>query len=652
MIYTYSVIIQNKKSTEAFLRFHPIFKEALDNNRIGVCKWNESGTTIDTAVPELRELTDDKEAWRAYIIRYEDDDLMSDYQTDSQNPYDFVINREEKEDLIESEVPLIRLTHMLGEIPQPEMKFVPETIMTEGKAPRVIYKPVKDVKQEELYDKLTKQYQFDGIRPVSIVLITVRKGFDKSVNTDRAWQSNRGSKRADFWKRNFYPASTRFLVYDFEQKGPIQREADEFGFWNSVMLLTSNELETGVLQAYKLYNLRTQFDKKQMAESFLETAGRLKSARYVIDRQIRRDIESKLTVESRIPEYQIEVPVVYQLPEDKDRTINIGQFGFMSKELGTELDAWEKEKKNAEDWLDESVRKVERALDMTASRMRECCTFSEYEVSKLDEYQEEDMIRETDLLYREIVDLQGELPLGRVSENQELEYSAAAVYEYLRGRVTIGNALVSMGFVFLLVVLGQIPAIVNYKNNGVGSMGLIMASIVAEWGIILVFAFIVLLIQFIIAKGLLKDYKNLIQMAFSRLSSETQLFSDYISKIASHSRGHSYMNLSNRKKHYAENEHFLKHRHIKSINIFWGQIKAWSTAYHLPINFDEIEINENTIVDTSVSPLQSPMYTFEVEQSYLVEVNKSGYMISSPFSFAERIEITKEELYDDDEGVL
>lgn len=113
------------------------------------------------------------------------------------------------------------------------------------------------------------------------------------------------------------------------------------------------------------------------------------------------------------------------------------------------------------------------------------------------------------------------------------------------------------------------------------------------------------------------------------------------------------MNLSNRKKHYAENEHFLKHRHIKAINIFWGQIKTWSTAYHLPINFDEIEINENITVDTSVSPLQSPMYTFEVEQSYPVEVNKSGYMISSPFAFIKRIEITKEELYDDDgEGVL
>ena len=113
------------------------------------------------------------------------------------------------------------------------------------------------------------------------------------------------------------------------------------------------------------------------------------------------------------------------------------------------------------------------------------------------------------------------------------------------------------------------------------------------------------------------------------------------------------MNLSNRKKYYAENEHFLKHRHIKSINIFWGQIKTWSTAYHLPINFDEIEINENATVDTSVSPLHSPMYTFEVEQSYPVEVNKSGYTISSPFAFTKWIEISKEELYDDDgEGIL
>lgn len=650
MIHTYSVIIQNKTTTEAFLKVYPIFKEAIDNNRIGLCKWNEFGTTIDTAVPELKELTNDKKEWIAYIVMFEKDDCMSGLKTSEQNPYDFLVNAQEKEELLESEVPLIRLAHMLGGVPAPDMKYVCEIVEEEGKAPRRVYRMERDEANEKAHEVLSKKYEFDGVAPTSIVMITVREGYDKENHLNLNGKVAKGSYSENFWKRNNYPSKSRFLVYDFEKKGPVQRNADEFGFWMSVMLLTTNELETDVLQAYKLYNLKTKFDTEQMRELFEGKVRALKSARVVIEKEIKSDIENKLTTESELPEYKIEVPLTYELPKEEDQSVDTQQFGFVSKSIGSEMALWNIGRKNAEEWLDNSVRKVERALDMTANRMRECCTFSEYEVSTLDEYQEEDMIRETGKLYEEIVELQGELPLNRASDNPEIESAAEAVWDYLRCRVTMGGALVSMTIVLVLLVLGHIPAISDYANNGVGNIGALAITIGAEWLLVLLFAVLVLVIQGITAKGLLSDYNDLIQMAYSRLATESQLFAKYISNIASHSRGHSYMNLSHRKKHYIENDHFLKHRHIKAINIFWGQIKAWSAAYHLPINFDEIDVDENIIVDTSVSPLQSSMYTFEVEQTYPVEVNKSGYTISSPFCFAKRIEITKEELYDDDEG--
>ena len=77
VIYTYSVIIQNAKTIEEFAKYQALFADALKSNRIGVCKWNESGTTVETALPELNSLTDDKEEWRAIIIRFIDDDCMA-----------------------------------------------------------------------------------------------------------------------------------------------------------------------------------------------------------------------------------------------------------------------------------------------------------------------------------------------------------------------------------------------------------------------------------------------------------------------------------------------------------------------------------------------------------------------------------------------
>ena len=89
MIHTYSVIIQNQKTIDVFQKYQPLFADAINNNRIGVCKWIESGTTIDTALPELRNLTDDKEEWRAVIVRYIDDSSMAAFDSDPRNPYDF-----------------------------------------------------------------------------------------------------------------------------------------------------------------------------------------------------------------------------------------------------------------------------------------------------------------------------------------------------------------------------------------------------------------------------------------------------------------------------------------------------------------------------------------------------------------------------------
>ena len=71
---------------EAFSQYQPLFAEAINSGRIGVCKWIEAGTTIDTALPEIGNLTDDKKEWRAVIVRYIDDNCMAAFESDVRNP--------------------------------------------------------------------------------------------------------------------------------------------------------------------------------------------------------------------------------------------------------------------------------------------------------------------------------------------------------------------------------------------------------------------------------------------------------------------------------------------------------------------------------------------------------------------------------------
>ena len=649
VIPTYSVIIQNKKTMEAFSKFQPLFMEALNNNRIGVCKWNESGATLDTAVPELGELTNDKDEWRAIIVRYEDDRPMSAFNCDVRNPFDFEVNKTMDEDAFESEVPLIRLTHMLGGIPAPEMKFESEQVYEKHKAPRTIYKPVVDKKRDEAYERVCKKYEFDCKLPSSIVLVTILDGYVGKETIDTAWSDHRESNSSEFWKRNHYPSICRFLVCDFEKKGPVQRNADEFGFWMSVLLLATNVIDSSTLQAYRLYKLNTLFNRSIMSEKFQAAVDRLKSARHVIEKEIKRDIENQLIIEDKLPDYRLEISVPINLPSDEDCSVSPKGFGMFSQGARTDIGVWNNRKKNSEEKLASAVRSAERTLDQTADRMRDNCVFFEDEVSGLDKYQVEDLTRETGDIYREIVDIQGALPTDDVSADPMITKAADNVKEYLKGRVMGSSAVLALALSFLLIIFAQIPGIVNLYANGVGSLTQILIAAAIECAVVLLFAFCTILVQKLRLNGLLKVYNQYIKAAFNRLTENASDYSRYLSDIASHSRGHSYLNLSRRKKHKTENAHYAKYKHIKAINLFLSKLRVWSTAFHLTVDFDSNSIDEDIVVDIALSPTQNSMYTFESGNVYPVAVNNSGIVIDSPFEFADKLEIVREELYDDDE---
>jgi len=643
VITTYSVIIQNKKTAEAFSKYQPLFTEALNNNRIGVCKWVESGTTLETAVPELAELTNDKQDWRAVIVMTEDELAMKNFERDERNPFDFKVNSEMDETVRESEIPLIRLTHMLGGVPAPELKFVSEKIIEEHKAPRVVYRPVVDKEQEEAHKKLCKKYEFDGNLPSSIILITIRTDYEQKDVIDHVWTSHKESNASEFWKRNHYPANCRFLVYDFAKKGPVQRSADEFGFWMSVLLLATNVTDSGTLQAYRLYKLNTKINKELMRKNFLDMAVRLKSARHIIEKEIKKDIESQVNYEEVLPEYRMDIPVSISTPKMEDCGVKTGGFNLLSKGVRTDLGMWNTRQKEAEDALETSVRKADRTLDQTADKMRALCVFTEEEVSALSKYQREDLTRETGDIYNKIITEQGKLPTVKITSGKKMKEAAKAVKENLRGRVTERPAYSVLGIALAMLIIFLLPPVIK------GELGFMKAVVMAAsmFLVIAFAAFINLSWQKYQLDVLMHRYNTLIKGAFARLIASASDYSTYLSDIASHSRGHSYLDLSGRKKHKLDDRHAVKYKHIKAINILLAKLRTWANAYHLRADLDNVDIDENVQVDISTPPAKSGMYTFETGNSYQISVNNSGVKIYSPFEFVEKLEIIREELYDD-----
>lgn len=649
----YSVIIQNKKSAEAFSKFHPVFMDAINSDRIGLCRWHESGTTIDTALPELAELTNDKEQWKAIIVRYEDEQPMAQFESTDQNPYDFLINADKDDSVRESKVPLIRLTQMLGGVPEPEIRFEPVIVQDEIGFQRTVYNPSFNEDGKKERERLQRKYHFNGKLPVSVIVLTVRVKNKIGENIDNVWNVKNESGSSDFWSRNRYPANCRFAVYYYTDEGSVKKNADDFGFWVSVMMLATNDIDSSTMQGYRLYNVAVKINKSVMKDSFVAMNVRLRKSRLFLEQEIRKDIEGRISIDPELPDYKWNSVVAVPMPAKDECTVKKGRYRLFSRGIRMDIGAWNKQKKDTEAKLEKAVRMAERTLDQVADNTREFSVFSEEEVIALDRYQTEDMERETNEIYSDIVDIQNRMPSKEIVSSDEVVKASDEVKKYLGKRVMLSSALVCLGIVFGLILLSHVPAVVDLiagqKDN--------ILSIIAVCAGMMLFVFLCALVAVIIQKAALnsriKKYNAYIDGAFAKMTENASDYSLYMSKIYSHTRGKSYMKLSDRKKHKAENMHYLKFRHIKAINIMLAKLRTWATAFYLDVDSElkDISWKENLSdvkVDVGVSPSRNTMYTFETGKCYPVAVNQSGFTIDAPFGFIERIDIVREELYDDD----
>ena len=647
----YSVLIQNSKTIDSFLRYRPFFAEALTAGQIGICRWNEFGRTIETALPELSSLTDDKEEWRAIIVRHTDDHDMSAFESADNNPYDFEVNRD-LPGFEENEVPLVRLTQMLGGVPPVEVSFEAEVIQEEHMQPRTVYHPVKNAELIRQRDALAEFYEFDGRKPSSILIISMRRKPDQDEKlaheADQAWKKKKESWSSEFWKRNQYPSACRFLVYDYEFHGPVQREADDFNFWLSVLLLSLNKVDASTLQAYRLYTVRTILDKDAMKRVFQEQADLLRDSKKVIQKEIRKQIEGRLVFEEELPDYRLDVPVVLNLPKRGDIEVSPRSFPFLSEGQLADFSVWRTEKNRIEEHLVRSVRSANRSLDQTAARMRNNLDIDEAEAEPLNRYQVEDLTRETDQLYRDIVKMQGSLPTEDVSADPKIVQVTNEIQDELSRRVMKGPVLFVGVMTAVLLVMAAFPAVIRLVNGTENRLTGILIMIIFGAAAAAIDAVIILALQKRYLNKLVLRYDQIIADAFNELEDDADQYTKYLSSIASHSRGIAHLDLSSRLQITEEEQKDDRFVHIRAINAFLGRLKQWGKAQHLNLDLESRRPDSRITVDTTVSPADNKLYVFEAGKYSSVEINHSGLTMQSPYSFTKKIEILREELYDDE----
>ncbi len=643
----YSVLIQNQKTMDSFNQFHPLFMDALNSGRIGVCQWFESGMSIETAVPELYSQVNDKEEWRAVIVRVEDEAPMAGFETFPDNPYDFVENIGDDTHMRESDIPLIRLTHMLGGMPSPNVVFKPELVREENKLPKMVYVPSVREEDQEEYRRLSEKYHLSSTPPTEIILISLTQRQDTRVeNVSSVWSQHKEIDSSGFWKRNGYPSSCRFCFYELSRQGPVQHVADMFKVWLCVLLLATNDIDASTLQAYKLHRLDVEIDRTKMTENMEATAGKVISARDFITKSIERELEQKINEKTVVPNYKLKAPVVVDLPKKQNFQVTPEEFKLTSSTSTSDMENWEAARERARRAVRDSAITAERALDRTADRMRDYCTYTPDEIMPLDAYQLEDFNTSLGEVRESIFERRRQLPKDSGKDTGRMDELEESVREKLVRRLTRRQAVRMCLICAGASILTGIPGAVLLLTGEPGGWGGV--ALAAGLGAVLSGAILlVLLLKRGALRAELSDYNGAVGALVLRVAENSSRYSEYMSDLASYAHGQSYLDELSRKNFMKDEAQYFKRNHIAALNAFLAKLKEWTVAFHLPVHLESAELQEDLSFDTAVPPHLNPLYTFNDSGSWPADVNSTGDSVESPFIFVRKLKIEREELYDD-----
>lgn len=644
----YSVIIQNKRTMESFGQFHPLFSETLAKGEVGICQWMEAGTTVEDALPELINLVEGKESWRAVIVRIQDEEDMAVHPAARMNPYDFYENADGNGKIRENPVPLVRLTHMLGGMPVPETRFEARIVESDRMNPKVIYEPVTDPEEMAAHEKLSEKYRLKTKMPEEILLVTLcTHPKDRDDYLRNVWENRKEQESSEFWKRNQYPGSCRFLYCEETKEGEVRRTGDLFYFWTAVLLLASNSINPNTLQAYRLHRMSVEFDKEEMARIMQESADRAERAIRFIKDSIRRELEKTQHTESQIPDYRLDSPVELHMPEKKNFYVSTADFGLFSRRESSDMAQWKERQMLSERGVASTLIRAERALDQSADRVRKFSEYPSEDIKPLNEYSKLDFQEELDNLFDDIFVQRNSLPGSGDGDKIRQAELDKKVKDTILHRVTGKRALCLLAIAAVLSFLCTLPALVQLLKRGWGSL----PGMLFEFGIcIAVFVGIEVLIL-LLRKGALRaaigDYNRFVHSIVVHICENASTYSRYMSGIMSYMRGNSYLNQTKKKLFLKDEARYYKENHILALKNYREDVKRWSEALYLPVSMNTSAADDNLYIDVQIPPYSNPLYTFENGESYEIPVNNTGDMVNAPFGFIRRLTIVREELYDD-----
>ena len=693
----FTVLILPGKTLEIFREYEALFHDALEREQIAVCQWTPGGETIETAVPGLYDLIADKNQWRAVVVQIEAESGDEAFETDRFNPFDFLLYKDnpglstKDGEIVNSPVPLIRLTHLLNGLPAPEPEFEAGELNIEFKMPQFVF----DLKNKEgfaerkdAFQRWIREWQLKEPPPTELLLLKRSIGKEYTDLLDRvsnSWEMHIESESSEFWKRNLYPPGCRFMTYDMDFRGALRKQKDLFSFWCAVRLICGDSVDPNALQAHRLYRLGIEFSTEGLSESFQFRVNRLTKAKEMLQKKIRAEKEMEITGAEQMPEMEVEVPVEFVTSTLSGIKIDDHEFGLFGGKKSNDSANWKQFVERVTSEIRSILKNVERSLDRAADSIRMHCGFPEKEIRTLNKYQEED-VRESlkntfhDALENHVL-LPDDLPVLR----EAVEEKSRKVKKQLRFRMSLTATIVTGLLSGLVLLVSLIPGFLpREETNWLSVLPVDLSETISGWisflpdgieqslngflkplfssdasvdkrlliyltAVALVIVALTVYAVLVWQKSRLYEtvgeFRDSCHETVSELTRNAESYSDFLSDVATHTHGSCYLNALEARRKKLDGAYHFNRRQMKAIGCLTEKISLWSNALQAEIDTSSEEQMEFVEDMPDITDFDS-LYTLEDTKVSMVELNRMGVYMESPFEFVKKLWVVREEVYD------
>lgn len=652
--------------------YRSLFAPYENKGLISFCLWNESGKDIESALPDLAEIIEDKPEWRAIVVvtPHDKSELMH------QNPFDYVGANQNRVVLQESEHAVIRLSHMLLGFPALGTKAFEESISyVDELSGEKIIRPVNALSAEQIkelanndqtsfkkvftevnysekeilaYNKVAQKYSGFEDRPQEVLMTTIRLlGEDYTkVQLVNAWQDKLESQSSGFWKRNNYSSGTRFLCYEVTKTDYVSQEKEMFEFCVCILCLAINRINPSTLQAYRLYDMRVNWDEAVFGEVINRHLNELNAIDDAISERLDR---TQINYDNKKTDllFSQDVQIVLENDDVNSLLMNDFKLNFASDYPFDEKVRWIEQVHNKKKAIDSFLKQPRRAVSRAIVEMRNKLNSYKFLDKELSLYQIEDLNDYMRDLKSDMTVMNTESILDREKFENSMERQSKKVQRIMNSRLTVKKILLAFGLAFIVLLVGYFPFLFfSFKES----------SIIFSQSIIIVFlaAIFMTLAGFIALFGLrqalykqIERYNNSIRKVVSRMKKDLVAYQNYLSCLTNYMKAKALINSVAKREANKTNLTELLYLHKRWIDKTKKKVERWRIAFGVARKEEHLQ-NSTLFFEAEREPAENPLYQLETPcGEHYIPINSSGDVIVAPYKYIKQFNVQRINIYDE-----